>query len=172
MIRPTRRRRGDDTGSAVALLPILGLLVAGGVAALAGIALQPSDADAAAPEIPNPQLGPACTSVVGPLPDGAAARLTWFDSLATCLRNRVEGATYGADGTTTGTAPVSGTENFGDISVQRTFDGDPRIVVRWTSTTIPPIVLQRLGTLPRDAHVVFVVAQAGPAATATATTSS
>jgi hypothetical protein len=172
LIRPTSRRRGDDTGSAVAFLPILGLLVAGGIAALAGIALQPSDADATAAEVPNPTLGPACSTVVGPVPSGAQARLAWFDQLATCMRNRIEGATYGEDGTATGTAPVSGAEGLGDVSVQRTFDGEPRIVVRWTSTTIPPIVLQRLGQTPSSAHVVFDVPQGGPAASADATSSS
>jgi len=163
MTRPTLRRRDesgrrDDSGSAVALMPILGLLVCAGVAALAGIALQPSESVAA--EIPNPELGPACSTVVGPAPDGAAKRVAWLESLATCIQHRIEGTTYDADGDPTGTAPVSGAERFGDVTVQRTFGGDPRLVVRWEASSVPSIVVARIGEVPNDAHAVFVVTQA------------
>ena len=123
----------SDEGSAVAFVPILGLLLIAGVAALIGIALQPSDADAAPEPAPITAalLGRPCTDAAGPVPAAVADRQDWLDTVATCVDGRIEGAL--------GAAAASTNSGYGGVVVTETFTGKPTIIVRWTEQ--PPAVV-------------------------------
>ena len=125
--------RRSDEGSAVAFVPILGLLLFAGIAALIGIALQPSDAEATPEPAPitAAQLGRPCTEQVGPAPANAQARVAWLRAMSNCVNSRIEGAL--------GAAAASTNSGFAGVVVGETFVGQPRVVVRWTEA--PPAVV-------------------------------
>ena len=122
--------RGDDRGSAVAFLPILGLLVIAGCAALAGIALQPSDSAATeSTPISAGALGAPCTEQAGPVPIRAEARASWLDDVGICITGKVETA-----------AAAQTNSGFGGVVVTQTFAGQPALILRW-NTTPPPVIV-------------------------------
>ena len=143
--RTLRFRKGDDSGSAIAFLPILGLTAIAGSAALVGIALQPDASEAAEPApITAAQLGRPCTEQAGAFPAGAQARTDWLTSVANCIDARVEGAL--------GASAASTNSGYGGVVVTSTFAGEPAIIVRWTET--PPTVVVRWAALHPNGVVV------------------
>jgi len=123
-----RVRRSDDTGSAVAFLPILGLLFFAGIAALIGIALQASDSEAAPePTVNASQLGAPCSDTVGPIPAvgaGAEAREAWSDAMGDCIEDRIEAA-FGSEDD----AERAG---FVDVDESLSFEDRPTVLITWS----------------------------------------
>ena len=113
-----RLRAGHgDEGSAVAFLPILGLLVFAGAAALIGISLQADESTTPPPSINASQLGPTCiTASIDPgfkMWDQAA-----LDNVAACIEGRMAAA-YGS-------RDVAASAGFDGVSAGQTFGGEPR----------------------------------------------
>lgn len=118
----------SDGGSAVIVLPILGLLVCAGAAALAGIALQPDEPTTPPPSITAAQLGQTCTDEVGalptsgPVPNGLPE--AWAGQVADCIDAHLAAA-YG----TRASAISAG---YDGVAAGTTFDGQLAIVLRWS----------------------------------------
>lgn len=145
----------DDRGSAIAIVPILILLVVAGLGALGGVLLSDNfdddDTTNAAVVVPNPDLGVPCTQVAGPRPASAGDVREWLEDVADCVRNRIEGIGHDSDGEAVPPKGVSGLEDYAGTSVGG-FE-ERVVVVRWETSTVPPIVLERIGELPNGVVV-------------------
>jgi hypothetical protein len=144
-----------DKGSPIIFVPLLLLLLIAGGAAGLGVYLGADDDETtvSAPLIPNPELGPPCSDLVGPRPTDAAQVREWFQLAVACIENRIEGTTYDAQGNEKGSEPVSGADGLKSVAVEG-FAGNV-IVVRWDGE-VPQVVLDRVNPVPAGLVVTYV----------------
>lgn len=124
----------SDKGSPIFLLPILGLLLCAGAAALAGIALQPTEAEKVQAAITAADLGAECTPDPGPRPSAPAQLPSWLSEVRACIQAELADVP-GYDGTAV--------EGFArDV-----------VVVRWTGEA-PAVVVKRVAVIAGDSATV------------------
>lgn len=123
----------SDKGSPIFLLPILGLLLCAGAAALAGIALGADDDET--PDTPTVvALGERCQPAPGPRPTTAADVPGWLSEVRACIQAELADVP-GYDGTAV--------EGFArDV-----------VVVRWTGEA-PEVVVKRVAVIAGDSATV------------------
>lgn len=128
-----RSEQRNDEGSVVAFMPILLLLIIAGVAALAGIALQPSESEAAPkPVVTAAKLAAPCTDELGPAPQRPVALRVWAQALVDCIDEKM------ADSLGSDLSQLDA--GFRGAALVNTFRDTPRVVVSWEGPPPPALI--------------------------------